>query len=216
MGLVSLPDSLICPLSYPLGHEIWRSRAPVAGLTVFCSSLVSGPRRGTGQPLNGGSLLSISSSSRHPLRAQASAPSNATLASDFVAQGLVGAAFFDLSIDNLYCVRAVLPRRHAVDLAWFFFKALNVAGAGAAAVVAACLVRPFVDNMTESEIHFVMTSGRHFCERQGLAFVLFHHRESRLERRYKLGCPAQNLITVSIMSIPASIAISMLRVPELG
>ncbi|KAH9032634.1 hypothetical protein EDB84DRAFT_1438573 [Lactarius hengduanensis] len=55
---------------------------------------------------------------------------------------------------------AVLRRRHAMDLAWFFFKGVNVVGTGAAAVVVACLVRPFVDNMTESEIHFVMTSGR--------------------------------------------------------
>ena len=52
--------------------------------------------------------------------------------------------------------------------AWFFFKTMNVSGAEA--VVAAsspfigqgesgCLVRPYVDIMTESEIHLVMTSG---------------------------------------------------------
>ncbi|KAH8995259.1 hypothetical protein EDB86DRAFT_3243702 [Lactarius hatsudake] len=90
----------------------------------------------------------------------------ATLASDFVAQGLVSAAFFDVdtSTDSLYATTGPLCLSYYLDLAWFFFKAVNVAGARAAAVVAACLVRPFVDNMTESEIHFVMTSACSACQ----------------------------------------------------
>jgi len=72
--------------------------------------------------------------------------------------------------------------------------------------------------MTESEMHLVMTSGKSFCEFQGLILVLNHsrildHRRLRPECLHKLGC--QDLITASIMSIPASIAISKVRVPEL-
>jgi CNT family concentrative nucleoside transporter len=52
--------------------------------------------------------------------------------------------------------------------AWFFFKTMNVSGAEAVVAAAspflgegesACLVRPYIDVMTESEIHLVMTSG---------------------------------------------------------
>ena len=53
--------------------------------------------------------------------------------------------------------------------AWFFFKTMNISGAEAVVAAAspflgiseaACLVRPYVDFMTESEIHLVMTSGK--------------------------------------------------------
>ena len=53
--------------------------------------------------------------------------------------------------------------------AWFFFKTMNISGAEAVVAAAspfvglgesACLVRPYVDIMTESEIHLVMTSGK--------------------------------------------------------
>lgn len=52
--------------------------------------------------------------------------------------------------------------------AWFFFKVMNVSGAEAVVAAAspfigqgesACLVRPYVDIMTESELHLTMTSG---------------------------------------------------------
>ena len=55
--------------------------------------------------------------------------------------------------------------------AWFFFKTMDVSGAEAVVAAAspfvglgesACLVRPYVDIMTESEIHLVMTSGKFF------------------------------------------------------
>ena len=57
------------------------------------------------------------------------------------------------------------------NFAWFFFKTMNVSGAEAVVAAAspflgqgesACLVKPFVDIMTESEIHLVMTSGEPF------------------------------------------------------
>lgn len=52
--------------------------------------------------------------------------------------------------------------------AWFFFKTMNVSGAEAVVAAAspflgegesACLVKPYIDVMTESEIHLIMTSG---------------------------------------------------------
>lgn len=96
--------------------------------------------------------------------------------------------------------------------AWFFFKLMNVSGAEAVVAAAspfigqgesACLVKPYVDYMTESEIHLMMTSG--FSTIAG----------SVLSAYIGLGVPAQNLVTASVMSIPASISISKLRIPEL-
>jgi len=96
--------------------------------------------------------------------------------------------------------------------AWFFFKTMNISGAEAVVTAAspflgqgesACLVKPYVDIMTESEIHLVMTSG--FATIAGSVMTAY----------INLGVPAQNLITASMMSIPASIAISKVRVPEL-
>jgi CNT family concentrative nucleoside transporter len=89
---------------------------------------------------------------------------------------------------------------------------MNVSGAEAVVAAAspfigqgesACLVRPYVDLMTESEIHLVMTSG--FSTIAGSVMIAY----------ISLGVPAQNLITSSVMSIPASIAISKMRFPEL-
>jgi len=96
--------------------------------------------------------------------------------------------------------------------AWFFFKTMNVSGAEAVVAAAspfigqgesACLVRPFVDLMTESEIHLTMTSG--FSTIAGSVLAAY----------INLGIPASTLITASVMSIPASIAISKLRYPEI-
>ncbi|TDL26041.1 hypothetical protein BD410DRAFT_784065 [Rickenella mellea] len=95
--------------------------------------------------------------------------------------------------------------------AWFFFKIMNVSGAEAVVAAAspwigqgesACLVRPYVDVMTESELHLTMTSG--FSTIAG----------SVLSAYISLGVPPQNLVTSSVMSIPASIAISKMRIPE--
>jgi len=95
--------------------------------------------------------------------------------------------------------------------AWFFFKLLNVSGAEAVVASAspwvgqgesACLVKPYVKVMTRSEIHLVMTSG--FSTISGAVLSAY----------VALGVPPQNLVTSSVMSIPASIAISKMRVPE--
>jgi len=61
----------------------------------------------------------------------------------------------------------------------------------------------YVDIMTDSELHLTMTSG--FSTIAG----------SVLGAYISLGVPAQHLVTASVMSIPASIAISKLRLPEI-
>ncbi|KAH9485266.1 Solute carrier family 28 member 3 [Psilocybe cubensis] len=96
--------------------------------------------------------------------------------------------------------------------AWFFFKLMNVSGAEAVVAAAspfvgqgesACLVRPYVDLMTESELHVTMTSG--FSTIAGSVLVAYMN----------LGVPATTLVTSSVMSIPASLSISKMRSPEL-
>lgn len=64
--------------------------------------------------------------------------------------------------------------------AWFFFKTMNISGAEAVVAAAspwvgqgesACLVRPYVDIMTESELHLSMTSGE--CHSPPFFFLPF-------------------------------------------
>jgi CNT family concentrative nucleoside transporter len=111
--------------------------------------------------------------------------------------------------------------------AWFFYKTMNASGAEAVVAAAspwvgpgenAVLVKPYVDLMTESEracvpssagdssdfvaVHLAMTSG--FSTIAGAVMATY----------IALGAGAQNLVTSSVMSIPASIAISKMRVPE--
>jgi len=109
---------------------------------------------------------------------------------------------------------------------------MNVSGAEAVVAAAspfvgqgesACLVKPYVDIMTKSEIHLVMTSGKspNFAKSMTSGDLTGFIRGfstisgSLLAVYVNLGVPAQNLITASIMSIPASIAISKIRMPEL-
>ncbi|KDQ57670.1 hypothetical protein JAAARDRAFT_69764 [Jaapia argillacea MUCL 33604] len=155
----------------------------------------------------------------------------ATLASDFLSQAQVGVAFFfDAETANKHwffasTLAAVIFFIAFVQMmyylgvmqwiikhfAWFFFKTMNISGAEAVVAAAspwigqgesACLVRPYVDLMTESELHLTMTSG--FSTIAG----------SVLSAYIAMGVPAQNLVTSSVMSIPASIAISKMRIPE--
>ncbi|KAF9780562.1 Na+ dependent nucleoside transporter C-terminus-domain-containing protein, partial [Thelephora terrestris] len=153
------------------------------------------------------------------------------LASDFLEQSEIGVAFFfdEETINKHWFFTSVLSAiifftafiqmmyylgvmqwiiKH---FAWFFFKTMNVSGAEAVVAasspfvgmgVSACLVRPYVDLMTNSEIHLAMTSG--FSTISGSVLLAY----------IGLGVPAQNLITSSVMSIPASIAVSKMRYPE--
>lgn len=155
----------------------------------------------------------------------------ATLAADFLRQGEEGAKFFfDAEIITKHwffvntlasiiffiaCVQMLyylgVMQWIIKHFAWLFFKLMNVSGAEAVVAAAspwigqgesACLVRPYVDLMTESELHVTMTSG--FSTIAGSVLVAY----------INLGVPAQNLITSSVMSIPASLAISKMRMPE--
>ncbi|KAF8316376.1 hypothetical protein DL93DRAFT_2056397 [Clavulina sp. PMI_390] len=156
----------------------------------------------------------------------------ATLASDFLGKGTEAAGFFfdaetltkhwffvnTLSaiiffiafVQMLYYLGAM--QWLIGKFAWFFFKTMNVSGAEAVVAAAspfigqgesACLVRPYVDIMTPSEIHLTMTSG--FATIAGSVLTAY----------INLGIPATTLVTSSVMSIPASIAISKMRYPEI-
>ncbi|EKM53892.1 uncharacterized protein PHACADRAFT_257377 [Phanerochaete carnosa HHB-10118-sp] len=155
----------------------------------------------------------------------------AYLAKDFLAQALQGAAFFfsqDIvnmdwffvnTLASIIFFIAFVQMMYYLGVmqwlikgfAWFFFKIMNISGAEAVVTAAspfigqgesACLVKPYVDFMTASELHLTMTSG--FSTIAG----------SVLSAYIGLGVPPQNLVTASMMSIPASIAISKMRMPE--
>ncbi|KAG9037182.1 hypothetical protein FRB95_006435 [Tulasnella sp. JGI-2019a] len=156
----------------------------------------------------------------------------AYLAADFLEQAYAGAAFFFSAevvsqhwffVNTLSCIIffvAFVQMMYYLGVmqwlikkfAWFFFKTMNVSGAEAVVAAAspwigqgesACLVKPYVNVMTDSEIHLTMTSG--FSTIAG----------SVLSAYIALGVPPQNLVTASVMSIPASISISKLRMPEM-
>ncbi|KAF8972918.1 Na+ dependent nucleoside transporter C-terminus-domain-containing protein [Flammula alnicola] len=156
----------------------------------------------------------------------------ATLAGDFLNEALPGAQFFfDAetigkhwffvnTLSSIIFFIAFIQMMYYLgvmqwvikNFAWFFFKLMNVSGAEAVVAAAspwigqgesACLVRPYVDLMTESELHLTMTSG--FSTIAGSVLAAY----------INLGVPATNLVTSSVMSIPASMAISKIRMPEL-
>ncbi|CAG9936757.1 unnamed protein product [Clonostachys rosea f. rosea IK726] len=96
-------------------------------------------------------------------------------------------------------------------MATFVFWMLGVSGAEAVVAAAtpfigqgesAMLVRPFVPHMTKAEIHQIMTCG--FATISGSVLVGY----------IGLGLNAEVLVSSCIMSIPASLAISKLRYPE--
>jgi CNT family concentrative nucleoside transporter len=127
----------------------------------------------------------------------------------FFVNVLASIIFFIAFIQMLYYTGAM--QWLIGKFAWFFFKTMNVSGAEAVVAAAspwvgqgesACLVKPYVDIMTDSEIHLVMTSG--FSTIAG----------SVLSAYIGLGVDPRILVTASVMSIPASISISKLRYPE--
>ncbi|KAF6760052.1 Na+ dependent nucleoside transporter C-terminus-domain-containing protein [Ephemerocybe angulata] len=144
----------------------------------------------------------------------------ATLAADFLEQANAGSGFFfdaETTAKHWFFVNTMMYYLGVMQwiikhFAWFFFKIMNVSGAEAVVAAAspwigqgesACLVKPYVDLMTESEIHLTMTSG--FSTIAG----------SVLGAYIGLGVPPENLITSSVMSIPASMSISKMRYPEM-
>lgn len=155
----------------------------------------------------------------------------ALLASDFLEQSQAGATFFfdaatvakgwffvNTLSAIIFFIAFVQMMFYLGVMQWaikgfafVFFKLLNVSGAEAVIASSspfigqgesACLVKPYVDLMTPSELHLTMTSG--FSTISGSVLIAY----------INLGVPPQNLITASVMSIPASIAISKIRMPE--
>ncbi|KAG8806944.1 hypothetical protein FRC17_004717 [Serendipita sp. 399] len=127
----------------------------------------------------------------------------------FFVNVLASIIFFIAFVQMLYYTGAM--QWMIAKFAWFFYKTMNVSGAEAVVASAspwvgqgesACLVKPYVDIMTDSEIHLVMTSG--FSTIAG----------SVLGAYIGLGVDPRILVTSSVMSIPASISISKLRYPE--
>jgi hypothetical protein len=115
----------------------------------------------------------------------------ATLASDFLNQSSAGAQFFfDAETAGkhwffvstlaaiIFFIAFIQMMYYAGVMqwiikafAWFFFKLMNISGAEAVVASAspwvgqgesACLVKPYIDLMTPSEIHLTMTSGLYF------------------------------------------------------
>ncbi|TFL04861.1 Na+ dependent nucleoside transporter C-terminus-domain-containing protein [Pterulicium gracile] len=127
----------------------------------------------------------------------------------FFVNVLLAIIFFIAFVQMMYYLGAM--QWVIKHFAWFFFRTMNVSGAEAVIAAAspfvgqgesACLVKPYVDLMTPSEFHLAMTSG--FSTIAGSVLSAF----------IALGVPPENLVTASIMSIPASISISKLRYPE--
>ncbi|KAM0795582.1 NupC family nucleoside transporter [Usnea florida] len=93
----------------------------------------------------------------------------------------------------------------------FFFWSMRVSGAEAVVAAAspfigqgesAMLIKPFVEHLTQAELHQVMCSG--FATIAGSVLIAY----------ISLGVNAQALVSSCVMSIPASLAISKLRYPE--
>ncbi|TFK44547.1 Na+ dependent nucleoside transporter C-terminus-domain-containing protein [Crucibulum laeve] len=156
----------------------------------------------------------------------------ATLAGDFLAQANAGSGFFfdpETTAKHWFFVNTLgsiiffiafvqmmyylgIMQWVIKNFAWFFFKLMDVSGAEAVVAAAspwigqgesACLVRPYVDLMTTSELHLTMTSG--FSTIAGSVLAAY----------INLGIPAEILVTSSVMSIPASMSISKMRYPEI-
>jgi len=100
-----------------------------------------------------------------------------------------------------------------VKFAWVFYALMGVSGVEAVVAAASpfvgqgesvMLIRPFAGHMTAAEVHQIMASG--FSTIAGSVLTAY----------VAMGIPAVYLISASIMSIPASLAISKLRFPEDG
>ncbi|KAI8873011.1 hypothetical protein GQ42DRAFT_160845 [Ramicandelaber brevisporus] len=117
--------------------------------------------------------------------------------------------FFSTLINMLYYVSAI--QWLITKFAWFMVRVMDTSGSESVVAAAspfvgqgesALLVQPFVEHLTDSEIHSVMTSG--FSTIAG----------SVLGGYISMGVDAQVLITSCVMSVPCSLAMSKLRIPE--
>ncbi|KIK54383.1 hypothetical protein GYMLUDRAFT_48748 [Collybiopsis luxurians FD-317 M1] len=127
----------------------------------------------------------------------------------FIVNVTAAVLFFMATVELLYylgVMQWVLKK-----LGWVFFTIMNISGAEAVVAAASpivgqgdapCLVKPYMNLMTRSELHLVLTAG--YSTVSGTFMILY----------ISLGVPAQNLITSAVMSVPAVIAVSKMRCPE--
>ncbi|KAL7752669.1 hypothetical protein RI367_001671 [Sorochytrium milnesiophthora] len=153
------------------------------------------------------------------------------LVSGFLEFALTGCAFLftkDICVPNMF-VTSVLPavlffcsfiqivyylggmQWLVLKFAWVMVRMMNTSGSESVVAAAspfvgqgesALLVQPFIEFMTQSELHQTMTSG--FATIAGSVLIAF----------LGMGMDPAALISSCIMSIPCSLALSKLRLPE--
>lgn len=127
----------------------------------------------------------------------------------FITSVIPAIIFFIAVVQSLYHIGFL--QWFIVKFATFFFWTLRVSGAEATVAAASpflgqgesvMLIRPFVEYLTQAEIHQIMCSG--FATIAGSVLVGY----------ISLGLDAQALVSSCIMSIPASLTVSKMRYPE--
>ncbi|TIB16058.1 hypothetical protein E3P89_00418 [Wallemia ichthyophaga] len=154
-----------------------------------------------------------------------------TLAKDFLEKSQPAAAFFlsDEIVDQNFFLLTTLPavmffiafvqlcyflgviQWFLKKFAWFFQRVFTISGCEAISVTAtpfvgqaesACLIKPYVKDMTSAELHALLTAG--FSTVSGSTMLSY----------IKLGVDKVHIVTSAIMSIPSAISISNMRMPE--
>jgi CNT family concentrative nucleoside transporter len=128
---------------------------------------------------------------------------------NFAVAVLPGVLFFASFIQIVYYLGAM--QWVIKKFAWLMVRLMDTSGSESVVAAAspfvgqgesALLVKPFIEDMTLSEIHSTMTSG--FATIAGSVLIAF----------IALGINSQALITACVMSTPCSLAVSKLRYPE--
>ncbi|MEM8674413.1 MAG: NupC/NupG family nucleoside CNT transporter [Cyanobacteria bacterium P01_G01_bin.67] len=117
--------------------------------------------------------------------------------------------FFSAFISLLYHYN-ILPRLVA-SMGWLMMKTMKTSGAESLSCAANIFVghteapltiKPYLSNLTKSELHSIMTGG--FATIAGGVMAAY----------ISFGIPAEHLLTASVMSAPAALAVSKLFYPE--
>ncbi|RKP06130.1 Na+ dependent nucleoside transporter C-terminus-domain-containing protein [Thamnocephalis sphaerospora] len=130
-------------------------------------------------------------------------------ANTFAVSVLPGVLFFASFIQIVYYLGGM--QWIVKKFAWLMVRLMDTSGAESVVAAAspfvgqgesALLVKPFIKDMTRSEIHSTMCSG--FATIAGSVLIAF----------ISLGIEPQALLTACVMSTPCSLAVSKLRYPE--
>ncbi|TIC26610.1 hypothetical protein E3Q11_02971 [Wallemia mellicola] len=154
-----------------------------------------------------------------------------TLAKDFLSQSQTATAFFlsDDIVKEQFFLLTTLPaimffiafvqlcyflgviQWFLKKFAWFFQRVFTISGCEAISVTAtpfvgqaesACLIKPYVKDMTNAELHALLTAG--FSTVSGSTMLSY----------IALDVDPVHIVTSAIMSIPSAISISNMRMPE--